>query len=52
MPAHDLGFRNTVLLDRGYDPPVDAEMEQVVLDALFAVAPGRRSRCAACGPAA
>jgi 2-haloacid dehalogenase len=21
MPAHDLGFRNTVLLDRGYDPP-------------------------------
>ena len=21
MPAHDLGFRNLVLLDRGYDPP-------------------------------
>ena len=21
MPAHDLGFRNTVLLERGYDPP-------------------------------
>jgi 2-haloacid dehalogenase len=21
MPAHDLGFTNTVLLDRGYDPP-------------------------------
>jgi 2-haloacid dehalogenase len=21
MPVHDLGFRNTVLLDRGYDPP-------------------------------
>jgi 2-haloacid dehalogenase len=21
MPAHDLGFRNMVLLDRGYDPP-------------------------------
>jgi 2-haloacid dehalogenase len=21
MPAHDLGFRNTVLVDRGYDPP-------------------------------
>jgi 2-haloacid dehalogenase len=22
MPAHDLGFRNLVLLDRGFDPPV------------------------------
>ena len=21
MPAHDLGFRNLILLDRGYDPP-------------------------------
>jgi 2-haloacid dehalogenase len=20
MPMHDMGFRNTVLLDRGYDP--------------------------------
>lgn len=24
MPAHDLGFRNLVLLDRGYDPPSPA----------------------------
>jgi 2-haloacid dehalogenase len=24
MPAHDLGFRNLVLLDRGYDPPAPA----------------------------
>jgi 2-haloacid dehalogenase len=24
MPAHDLGFRNLVLVDRGYDPPSPA----------------------------
>jgi len=24
MPARDLGFRNLVLLDRGYDPPAPA----------------------------
>ena len=30
MPAHDLGFRNLVLLDRGYDPPSPAyEYERV-----------------------
>jgi 2-haloacid dehalogenase len=34
MPAHDLGFRNLVLLDRGYDPPTPGVYDYEVVNSL------------------